>query len=107
MMDEIYFDILRSGINTTIQDIGRNHLYHIGITVSGAIDQRKYKLANNLVSNSLSEASIEFAYQGPLLKLRNGSINFAITGDVIFNINFIIDRIFFSIIWSYFCFCIY
>ena len=71
-MTETFFEILRPGINTTIQDIGRNHLYHIGITISGAVDQRKYKIANNLVGNDLSEASIEFAYQGPLLKLRNG-----------------------------------
>ena len=85
-MTKVFFDILRPGINTTIQDNGRDHLYHIGITVSGAIDQRKYKLANNLVDNDLSEAVIEFAYQGPLLKLKNGSINFAITGNVIFRI---------------------
>ena len=85
-MTKTYFEILRSGINTTIQDIGRNYLYHIGITVSGAIDQRSYKLANNLVNNRLNEAVIEFAYQGPLLKLRNGNSNFAITGDIFFNI---------------------
>ena len=85
-MTKTYFEILRPGINTTMQDSGRNNLYHIGITVSGAIDQRKYKFANNLVGNNSSEASIEFAYQGPLLKLKNGSISFAITGDVIFNI---------------------
>ena len=29
---------------------------------------------------------LEFAYQGPLLKLKNGKINFCITGDVIFKI---------------------
>ena len=85
-MTNTYFEILRSGINTTVQDIGRNYLYHIGITVSGAIDQRSYKLANNLVNNRLYEAVIEFAYQGPLLKLRNGNSNFAITGDIFFNI---------------------
>ena len=85
-MTNAYFEILRSGINTTVQDIGRNYLYHIGITVSGAIDQRSYKLANNLVNNRLNEAVIEFAYQGPLLKLRNGNSNFAITGDIFFNI---------------------
>ena len=85
-MTNTYFEILRSGINTTVQDIGRNYLYHIGITVSGAIDQRSYKLANNLVNNRLNEAVIEFAYQGPLLKLRNGNSNFAITGDIFFNI---------------------
>jgi len=85
-MTNTYFEILRSGINTTVQDIGRNYLYHIGITVSGAIDQRSYKLANNLVNNRINEAVIEFAYQGPLLKLRNGNSNFAITGDIFFNI---------------------
>ena len=85
-MTNPYFEILRPGINTTIQDSGRNYLYHIGITVSGAIDQRNYKLANCLVNNNLNEAIIEFAYQGPLLRLRNGNINFAITGDIFFNI---------------------
>jgi len=85
-MNNSYFEILRSGINTTIQDKGRNHLYHVGIAVSGAIDQRNYKLSNSLVENQLDEAVIEFAYQGPLLKLKNGKINFAITGDILFKI---------------------
>jgi biotin-dependent carboxylase-like uncharacterized protein len=85
-MSNTYFEILRPGINTTVQDNGRNHMYHIGIAVSGAIDQRNYKLSNKLVNNDLSEAVIEFAYQGPLLKLKNGKINFSITGDVLFNI---------------------
>ena len=85
-MSNVYFEILRPGINTTIQDSGRNHMYHEGISVSGAIDQRNYKLSNKLVGNNLDEAVIEFAYQGPLLKLKNNKINFSITGDVIFNI---------------------
>ena len=85
-MTEAYFEILRPGINTTVQDFGRNHLYHIGVTVGGAMDLRNHKLANALVLNKTDEASIEFAYQGPLLKLKNGKITFAITGDVAFNI---------------------
>ena len=85
-MSNTYFEILRPGINTTVQDKGRNHMYHIGITVSGAIDQRNYKLSNKLVNNNLNEAVIEFAYQGPLLKLKNGKINFSITGDILFKI---------------------
>ena len=85
-MSNIYFEILRPGINTTIQDCGRNHMYHHGIAVSGAIDQRNFKLANKFVDNYLNEAVIEFAYQGPLLKLKNNKINFCITGDVIFKI---------------------
>ena len=83
-MNKAYFEILRAGVNTTIQDKGRNHLYHVGIAVSGAIDQRNYALSNKLIENELNEAVIEFAYQGPLLKLKNGKINFAIAGDIFF-----------------------
>ena len=39
-----------------------------------------------MVGNKKSFAVIEFAYQGPLLKLKNSKISFAITGDVKFNI---------------------
>ena len=85
-MSDTYFEILRPGINSSIQDKGRNHLYHIGITISGAMDQRIFTLSNALVSNDLNEGAIEFAHQGPLLKLKNGSANFVITGNVIFNI---------------------
>ena len=85
-MSDTYFEILRPGINSSIQDKGRNHLYHIGITMSGAMDQRIFTLSNALVSNDLNEGAIEFAHQGPLLKLKNGSANFVITGNVIFNI---------------------
>ena len=85
-MNKVFFEILRAGVNTTIQDNGRNHLYHVGIAVSGAIDQRNYVLSNKLVENQLNEAVVEFAYQGPLLKLKNGRINFAISGDILFKI---------------------
>jgi len=85
-MNKAYFEVLRAGVNTTIQDTGRNHLYHVGIAVSGAIDQRNYSLSNKLVENQLNEAVVEFAYQGPLLKLKNGKINFAISGNIFFKI---------------------
>jgi biotin-dependent carboxylase-like uncharacterized protein len=85
-MSKPYFEILRPGINTTMQDSGRNHLYHVGIAVSGAIDQRNYQIVNSLVGNQLNEAVLEFAYQGPHLKLKNGKINFAISGDILFKI---------------------
>ena len=85
-MTDTYFEILRSGTNSSIQDKGRNHLYHIGIALSGAMDQRIFFISNALVNNNPNEGVIEFAYQGPLLKLKNGSVNFAITGNVSFNI---------------------
>ncbi len=85
-MNEVYLEVLRPGINTTIQDKGRFHLYHIGITVSGAMDQSKFQISNALVNNDYNEGVLEFAYQGPCLKLVNGNINIAITGNVNFNI---------------------
>jgi len=85
-MNNTYFKILRSGTNSSIQDKGRNHLYHIGITLSGAMDQRIFSISNAIVNNNLNEGAIEFAYQGPLLQLKNGSVNFVITGNVVFNI---------------------
>ena len=85
-MSDNYFEIIRPGINTTFQDKGRDHLYHIGIPFSGAMDNRNYLIANKLVNNNLDAAIIEFAYQGPHLKYTGEKINFAITGDVIFTI---------------------
>ena len=85
-MSNNYLDIIRPGINTTFQDKGRDHLYHIGIPFSGAMDNRNYLLANKLVNNNLGSAVIEFAYQGPHIKYSGERINFAVTGDVIFSI---------------------
>ena len=85
-MNNNYFEILRAGINTTFQDKGRNHLFHIGIPFSGAMDNRNFCLANKLVGNKLDLPIIEFAYQGPLLKFNGDKISIAITGDVIFKL---------------------
>ena len=85
-MDNNYFEILRAGINTTFQDKGRNHLFHIGIPFSGAMDNRNFYLANKLVGNKLDLPIIEFAYQGPLLKFYGDKISIAITGDVVFKL---------------------
>ena len=83
-MNKNYFEIIRAGINTTFQDLGRKNLYHIGIPFSGAMDNRNYLIANKLVGNELNSPAIEFAYQGPLLKYFGKKINVAITGDVSF-----------------------
>ena len=85
-MNKNYFKIIRSGINTTFQDMGRENLYHIGIPFSGAMDNRNFLLSNKLVQNDLSSPVIEFAYQGPLLKYYGEKIKIAITGDVNFKI---------------------
>jgi biotin-dependent carboxylase-like uncharacterized protein len=85
-MNKNYFEIIRAGINSTFQDIGRNNLYHIGIPFSGAMDNRNYLLANKLIGNDHNDPVIEFAYQGPHLKYHGDKLNIAITGDVSFKI---------------------
>ena len=85
-MNNNNFEILRAGLNTTYQDQGRNNLYHVGIPFSGAMDNRSYLIANNLVGNKKNASVIEFAYQGPLLKFNGERICIAITGDANFNI---------------------
>ena len=83
-MNKDYFEIIRAGINSTFQDLGRNNLYHIGIPFSGAMDNRNYLLANKLIGNDRNDPVIEFAYQGPHLKYHGDKLNIAITGDVNF-----------------------
>ena len=80
------FSIIRAGINTTFQDNGRANLYHIGIPFSGAMDNRNFRLANQLAGNKENSPVFEFAYQGPFLKFNGNNINFVITGDVNFKL---------------------
>tara|TARA_B100001123_G_scaffold9892_1_gene12123 strand:- start:323 stop:1264 length:942 start_codon:yes stop_codon:yes gene_type:complete len=81
-----HFKVIRSGINTTFQDLGRKNLYHLGIPFSGAMDNRNYLLSNAIAGNKENTPVIEFAFQGPLLKFKGEKINFNITGNVNFNI---------------------
>ena len=85
-MKNSILNILRGGVNSTFQDLGRKNLYHIGLPFSGAMDKRNFLISNSLVGNQTDTAVIEFAFQGPLLKVENGKINFAIAGNVNFKI---------------------
>ena len=85
-MSKAYFEIIRPGIHSTLQDLGRSNQYHIGIPFSGSMDKRNYLISNKLLGNKLNEPSLEFAYQGPLIKLHSGKVSGTITGNVTFNI---------------------
>ena len=85
-MNNNFFEVLRPGINTTFQDHGRFNLQHFGVAPSGCMDYESFTVANSLVSNNKTEGVLEFAYQGPLLKLIKGQTKFAITGRVHFQI---------------------
>ena len=85
-MSNNFFEVLRSGINTTFQDKGRFHMQHFGVTPGGCMDIKSFLIANALVGNSSNEGVLEFAYQGPLLKLAKGKTKISITGNVLFQI---------------------
>jgi len=85
-MSNYFFEVLRSGINTTFQDKGRFHLQHLGVTPGGCMDLKSFLIANALVGNAPNEGVLEFAYQGPLLKLIKGRTKIAIVGNVLFQI---------------------
>ena len=80
------FLIERQGVNTTFQDKGRFGFQHLGIPPSGSMDNFLSQVANKLVGNNLDQAVIEFAYQGPLLKLNSGTAHVSIAGNVKFEI---------------------
>jgi biotin-dependent carboxylase-like uncharacterized protein len=85
-MTNSIFKVLRPGINTTYQDEGRFGVQHLGIPTSGCMDHKSFLVANALVGNKINYCVIEFAYQGPLLKLIKGKTKIAITGNVHFKI---------------------
>ena len=81
-----YFKVLRPGINSTFQDLGRFGLQHLGIVASGCMDHLLFCNSIKLVGNKVSEGALEFAYQGPLLELVGESAFVAVSGKVNFNI---------------------
>lgn len=80
------FLIERPGINSTFQDKGRFKLQHLGVVASGSMDSFLSDLANKLVGNDTNQPLIEFAYQGPQIKLISGDAHVAITGNIKFEI---------------------
>ena len=85
-MEFNYFEVIRPGIYSTFQDIGFKNTQHLGITTSGVIDPSLFYIANSLLNNDLNLPMLEFAFQGPKLKLLKGKSKFSITGDVEFKI---------------------
>ncbi|MFD1468515.1 biotin-dependent carboxyltransferase family protein [Hymenobacter caeli] len=71
--------ILRPGLLTTVQDLGRPGYQHIGMVVGGAMDAPALRVANLLVGNADGAAGLEITLQGPRLRFAAGHL-FALTG---------------------------
>jgi biotin-dependent carboxylase-like uncharacterized protein len=71
--------ILKSGMMTTVQDLGRTGFQKQGFSVAGVMDVRSFKIANLLLDNPENEAVLEFTLIGPTLEFTSATI-IAITG---------------------------
>lgn len=71
--------ILKSGVQTTIQDIGRYGYSHFGISSSGAADLFSFRLGNIIVGNPEELAGIEMTLLGGDFKFNSDAV-IAITG---------------------------
>ena len=71
--------ILKPGVQTTIQDIGRYGYSHFGISSSGAADLFSFRLGNIIVGNPEELAGIEMTLLGGDFKFNSDAV-IAITG---------------------------
>ena len=71
--------IIRPGLQTTIQDFGRAGLRHKGVPASGAADPRAMIVANRCAGVDDGAAVFEFTLMGPTLRL-TADTGFAVAG---------------------------
>lgn len=72
-------EILKGGLQTTVQDEGRTGVYAAGLPPSGAMDKHSYRIGNLLVGNPAGAAGLEMTYLGAELRFTVPTV-FAITG---------------------------
>ncbi|MBM7646038.1 antagonist of KipI [Scopulibacillus daqui] len=73
------FRVVKPGLLTTVQDLGRKGFQQHGVVVSGAMDSYSLRIANLLVGNKDNEAALEMTLTGPTLKIEKDCL-IAITG---------------------------
>ena len=71
--------VVKPGMLTTVQDLGRRGLQGLGVPVSGPMDAYSHRLANQVLGNDPSAAALEITLMGPEL-LADGEITCAACG---------------------------
>lgn len=72
-------NVVKPGLSTTVQDLGRPGYYHIGIPTSGGMDMLSLAAANLLVGNPAGAAVLEAVFMGPELEF-TADATVAVTG---------------------------
>jgi antagonist of KipI len=60
--------VVRPGLLTTVQDLGRWGFQSLGVPVAGAMDGLSHRLANLLAGNDMAAATLEVTLTGPELR---------------------------------------
>lgn len=63
--------VIKPGLQSTVQDLGRNGYTHFGISASGAADRLSLQIGNLLVGNPESFAGIEMTLLGDTYKFKD------------------------------------
>lgn len=79
MQKKEIFHVIKPGILTSVQDMGRFGYQRYGVPVSGAMDTFALQLANILVGNKRNDAALEVTLMGPTLEAK-APITIAVTG---------------------------
>ncbi|MEJ8803817.1 5-oxoprolinase subunit C family protein [Pontibacter sp. H249] len=66
--------VIKPGLLTTVQDLGRHGHQQEGVIVAGAMDPFALRIANLLVGNSDNTAALEITLQGPTLYFENDQL---------------------------------
>jgi len=74
------FEVVKPGMLTTVQDLGRFGRQMQGVPVAGAMDGAALRLGNILLGNDENAAGLEITMIGPTLKVISGSACCAVTG---------------------------
>ncbi|GAB7524302.1 5-oxoprolinase subunit C family protein [Paraburkholderia sp. 2C] len=72
-------DVIRAGLLTSVQDLGRHGYRHLGIAMGGALDRLAFEVGNRLVGNRPEAAGLEVTF-GPTVLRFPRATRIAITG---------------------------
>ncbi len=72
-------NVIKPGLLTTVQDLGRPGYFHLGIPIGGAMDRMAMRSANLLVGNDEGAAGLEAVFMGPELEFASDAL-VAVTG---------------------------
>ncbi len=72
--------IIRPGLLTTVQDLGRAGYQNLGIAVGGALDPVGLRAANALVGNAPGAGALEVLYLGPTIAVEADDVRMSFVG---------------------------